>query len=250
MDEDLINLTRNIRAAAAEGEKKKKRGRGRPRKERLPSPPPEEEEETDPDDEGLWGGAGSEGMGAYEEGESYVVGGGGGAENKKSDFSEKVELINMITELREKLNAKGTGMRPHVTCSLTELREEFEVLNREIDARRAGTLVKHIALEVVIPLVEAAVPYFVSQEQMDVTGMTQEAKDNYDEVFKDTLTHISILNRKYFAVGPYGEFINGVMKMGAKAALKNKLRKELKAKAEATNAVKLSDSNDEDIEDK
>lgn len=233
MDNELLNLTRtmdeqrraeraNVKATTLQL-RGPRRGPGRPRKEPLVFHDPEPEySSSDPDEE---------------QADNFE-------ETLQEADAEKIELVAMITELQVKLKARGTNMKANTDIPLHALRNEFNLLNNEINSRRAETFVKHIALEVIIPAIEKAAPYVIPQDQVDVTGMAKEARDDYDEVFKDTLTHISILNRHYFALGPYGEFINGIIKVGTKAATKNELRKKISAQAAANGDP------DEDIEDK
>lgn len=234
MDDDLINLTRDAATLRSKKKEKEKRGRGRPRKILPVSASASSEEPPAPE------------FNYY--GAPEVVFPDAQAAQQPDDEDERIELISMIVELRDKLGAQGSKITMLQNCTTQKLRDEFNLMNRQINSKRAETMVQHLCLEMIIPAIEKLAPYVIPQSQLDVTGMSKEARDDYDEVFKDTLTHISILNRRFFSLGPYGEFINGVVTVAKKAAMKNHLRRQI-AEREAALAA-AGDDPDEDVEDK
>lgn len=204
--QEMINLTKGAKSSTTSSAQPVKRGRGRPRKNPLP-PPPEPESE-------------SESSSSSEESsvEKHVLSTGGDDDQKK-----KINKIGIITELRKKLNAVGTGMNPGIHHTMEQLDAEIDVLNSEINSRRGDAAVKQITL-MLMPLIEGLVKASVPPDRFDVTGLQEEVNDNW-EILEDACQHIAILHRDWFEISPYAEWCKGVYSCAASRNLKNQQKR-------------------------
>lgn len=231
IDRELTELTRpapDARPAPDEPQAEKKKKRGRPRKKPEPEPEPEEPEEWD------------DYMGEPEEfgmvGADVLLTTQMSAEDKK----RKINKIGIIHDLRAKLYAVGSGMKPHVEQTDEMLDAEIDLLNSEINSRRGDAAVKQITL-MLMPLLEQLIDRAVPKDKFDVTGLQEEVNENW-EILDDACKHISILHRDWFEVSPYAEWCKGVYTCAFSRNMKNQMRRRLGPEAEEESRL------EEDIE--
>lgn len=219
IDEELIRLgkppkepTEEQPAPAAPA----KRKRGRPRK----NPLKEQEEalaalfDDEDDDENIYFDGG-------------VLGEGGEEQLMAQDpevKKRKVNKIGIINDLRKKLNAVGSGLKPHIEHEEDKLDAEIDLLNSEINARRGDAAVKQITL-MLMPIIEQIVDRTVPKDKFDVTGLQKEVHDNW-EILDEACKHISILHRDWFEVSPYAEWAKGVYTCAFSRNMKNQMQRK------------------------
>lgn len=204
--QQMINLTRGNKQPTQAAPVK--RGRGRPRKNPIPEPPSESES--------------SESESSGEEPEKHNA---GATEGDPDENKKKINKIGIITDLRKKLNAIGTGMRPSIGHSIEELDAEIDVLNSEINSRRGDAAVKQITL-MLMPLLETLVKASVPPDKFDITGLQEEVNDNW-EILDDACRHIAILHRDWFEISPYAEWCKGVYTCAFSRNMKNQMKKRM-----------------------
>lgn len=216
----------------------KKKGRGRPRKEKLTMnavPPPTADfgmaPPTNDNYEGVHFGADPDDAAQampmpadpsdpnYGKVDEREV-------NTEDELLEKRNLIQKILQLKKRCNAIGTGMVPTVFFPIEKLKAEVDVLNDEIDGRRAdkvlvkGTLWLVDVLEKTLPKVN-----------VDATGLSQEVIDNWD-LFDEACTQIAINHREYFGVAksPYVAYAHALYTCVSSRVAKNVAQKAFLAK--------------------
>jgi hypothetical protein len=170
------------------------RGRGRPKK---PQPEPEPQAEL--------------------EGEA------GGEVAPKLPANEKGRLIRIITELKKKLGAVGSGLEPSLSHSVEELQEEVDLLNHDLDSKRGDQAIKSLMLYV-MPVIEMVVTQMVPKDQLDLSTkyhLKNEAEENW-VVFEEAAQHIAILHAEWFAIGPWGTLAKATAGCALSCDAKNK----------------------------
>ncbi len=168
------------------------RGRGRPKK-----PQPEPEPQAEPELEG------------------EVA--------PKLPANEKGRLIRIITELKKKLGAVGSGLEPSLSHSVEELQEEVDLLNHDLDSKRGDQAIKSLILYA-MPVLEMMITQMVPKEQVDVSTkfhMKNEVEENW-VIFEEAAQHIAILHAEWFAIGPWGTLAKATAACVASCDAKNK----------------------------
>lgn len=207
--QQMIDLTRGDKQKEPlPKEQPPKRGRGRPRKNPLPEPEPDPDELESSSEESSM--------------EAVVP---HTSSEDSDEQKKKINKIGIITDLRKKLNAVGTGLRPSVDCTMEQLDGEIDVLNSEINSRRGDAAVKQITL-MLMPLIEKVVALSVPPQQFDVTGLQEEVHDNW-EILDEACQHIAILHRDWFEISPYAEWCKGVYTCAFSRNMKNQMKRRM-----------------------
>lgn len=189
------------------------RGRGRPKKQPDPEPAPE----------------------AAEEANAEVA--------PKLPAGEKGRLIRIITELKKKLGAVGSGLEPSLSNTVEELQEEVDLLNHDLDSKRGDQAIKSLIIYA-MPLLEMAISQMIPKEQFDVSSkyhLKNEVEENW-VVFEEAAQHIAILHAEWFAVGPWGTLAKATAGCAVSCDAKNKAyraRMAPQAQAPAASATAL-----------
>lgn len=169
------------------------RGRGRPKKQQ-PEPEPQPEPEGEPE-----------------------------GETPKLPANEKGRLIRIITELKKKLGAVGSGLVPTLSHSVEELQEEVDLLNHDLDSKRGDQAIKSLMLYA-MPVLEMFITQMVPKDQVDVSTkfhLKNEVEENW-VIFEEAAQHIAILHSEWFAVGPWGTLAKATAGCVASCDAKNK----------------------------
>lgn len=218
VDKRLADLGKRFQKHREEAAKRKeavkpKRGPGRPRKNpapvKKPEPAPAGSSESESDE----------------------------ASDAAEEQPDKIALVRKIKQMQKKLHAVGTGLNPTTAHSVQELSDELALLNLEVNERRGGDAVKRIIIDMVAPAAEYGCNEFVPPDQLDLRGLREEVKENFDEYFGEAATQVAINYSEYFSVGPVGELAKSFAGCAVSCNAKNQMRrrrhmKEMEAERE------------------
>lgn len=237
LDEKLRNFGKDLGAAPPAEEAPKEdapKKRGRPKgstkkkkEEAAPPPPPEPEIMFDEPDMGMF----------YGEGDDFPMDYGGGdnvplLESSPEEIAKKAEMVSTINLLKTKCNVKGTNMHPHEHMPAATLLEEIKLLNDEINARRGDGILKTSILSI-LPIIEAYAPKFIPQSEMDLTGLSDVVKEEWDTLFKDAATQIAVNNRSLLSPGPYMTLALSLKECATITTLRNRGMRAMAERQEA-----------------
>lgn len=141
------------------------------------------------------------------------------------DDQAKAYYIRAINEMRDKLNAIGTGMVPSTKYSLESLKAELDLLNSEVDQGRGNNAMKSLMCDAIAPALEYITAATVPKEQLDLEGLPAEVRANWNEVFHRAAMQIAINHPYLFSVGPVTDMLQGMAGCAASRNAKNQMRR-------------------------
>ena len=223
-----MNLKEKVKRSKKDKSKPKRRGR--PPKNPEPEPEPEQEVapiQDSPQTASIF---------------SSLLGLGGGPEQPPTQEeinAKHAKLVRVAQGLKGKLGAIGSGMTEEDMAAATttdaQLEAEIALLNSDLNSKRADKGIQGIFL-FAADLIEGFSSRFVPNERMDLSThfhLSAEVKNNWDDMFKETATHLAILHGDWFAVNPY---LSGAQAMAACMASCNEKNKAFKYGAFAMRA--------------
>lgn len=197
--------------AQAQAEQPKKRGPGRPpkkpqepEKKKKKKPEPEESDSDSDDSDSADDDA-----------------------DAKEKMTQKLSLVRKVEQMKKKLGAYGTGLKPSTKCSTKQLQEELHLLNMEVNERRGVGTIERIIVDGVAPAAEMGADALVPKEDLDLTGLRDEIKDNWKDYFAEPAEQYAINHPELFEVGPLAE----LCKAFAMAAISRNTKNQLERKA-------------------
>lgn len=166
----------------------------------------------------------------------------------RTERRAKQAKIQVIERLQKQLGAVGTGMRPTMFDSLSDLDNEIDALNADLNVKRGDKAVKKFTL-LLMPLIEMASDLLVPKDKLDLSSfrhLKDEVEDNW-ELFEEAVQHIAILHSEWFAVTPYHELASATASCAMSTNAKNQaIKKRGIAGATTTSAPQNTPESDDE----
>lgn len=146
------------------------------------------------------------------------------------------DQIRIITALKKKPYAVGTGLVPGPGRSLKQHDDEIDLLLSEIHGARGYQFIAKGFKEHLIPAVQAGI-MMVAPERCDVGShftLVEEVNENWDDMFKDAVDELAILYGHWFTVSAPAEVLKATIFSIDSCRKKNAMLKARQAAEAAT----------------
>jgi hypothetical protein len=165
------------------------------------------------------------------------------ASHVDDEFQLRVVLCEKINGMKKRLGAMGSGLTPNPDVhSIAVLEREVTLMNQEIDCRRGEKTIRMFTIQLIAPfltriadIVGAAAVREGKEKPVDLTGLDNVLRENWEDMLAEPVAQIAINNPQYFAAGPYAQYFEGLFAACGTAHMMNE-KKRADAKAERAKA--------------